>query len=319
MMKIDGVKRESSPGTPKRFAGRCCLRWRRIARRAFTFRAISSAAAGRASATTISSRPCPTARNARNVDGSTQPRGVLRPARHRARHRLAPEDRARRAPGDRPPARAVHRRAAAGRVEAHTQMGGYTTGAAARQSMTSGTVYAGGVPVCHASGTFMVLPPPPGVNLAPLPWQRESGEPAAPLKSKDLEPDERAVLRACNSALRRADDQRAFIEHFWGVLPVQTGTGSRCTVKTRPAARQSRRPCAGRPAAGARGDYRARRGAAAPPALRHRGLVHQSRPGPGAEDHITTVPRRPQLRRGAHRDPQRGWVAVLEVVSHHAS
>ncbi len=121
-----------------------------------------------------------------------------------------------------------------GELRAHTQMGGYTTGAAARQSMTSGTVYAGGVPVCHASGTFIVLPPPPGVNLAPLPWQRESGESASPLKLKDLEPDERAVLRACNSALRRADDQRAFIEHFWGALPVQTGTGSRCTVRLGP-------------------------------------------------------------------------------------
>jgi acyl-coenzyme A thioesterase PaaI-like protein len=118
-----------------------------------------------------------------------------------------------------------------GELRAHTQMGGYTTGAAARQSLTSGTVYAGGVPVCHARGTFIVLPPPPGVNLAPLPWQRESGVPSTPLKMKDLEPDERVVLRACNSALRRADDQRAFIEHFWGALPVPTGTGSRCTVR----------------------------------------------------------------------------------------
>jgi acyl-coenzyme A thioesterase PaaI-like protein len=121
-----------------------------------------------------------------------------------------------------------------GEIRAHTRMRGYTTGAAARQSMTSGTVYAGSVPVCHASGIFIVLPPPPGVNLAPLPWQRESGVPSTPLKMKDLEPDERVVLRACNSALRRADDQRAFIEHFWGALPVPTDTGSRCTVRIGP-------------------------------------------------------------------------------------
>jgi len=120
-----------------------------------------------------------------------------------------------------------------GELRAHTQMGGYTTGAAARQSMTSGTVYAGGVPVCHASGTFIVLPPPPGVNLAPLPWQQDEAAPAA-LRPNDLKPDEKAILKACDYALRRADDQRAFIEHFWGALPVQTATGARCTVRIGP-------------------------------------------------------------------------------------
>jgi acyl-coenzyme A thioesterase PaaI-like protein len=122
-----------------------------------------------------------------------------------------------------------------GELRAHAQMGGYTTGAAARQSLTSGTVYAGGVPACHASGTFVVLPPPPGVNLAPLPWQREdSGAPVAPLRPRELDSEERAVLRACNTALRRAGDRHAFIEHFWGILPVPTDQGARCTVKLGP-------------------------------------------------------------------------------------
>jgi len=113
-------------------------------------------------------------------------------------------------------------------------MGGYTTGAAVRQSMTSGTVYAGGVPVCHASGTFIVLPPPPGVNLAPLPWQRESGEVPSPLNQKELKSDERMIMKACESALKRADHEHAFIEHFWEALPVLTDTGSRCTVRIGP-------------------------------------------------------------------------------------
>jgi len=121
-----------------------------------------------------------------------------------------------------------------GELNAYARMNGYTTGAAARESMTSGTVITGGVPVCHASATFIVLPPPPGVKLAPLPWQRESGESVSPLRLKVLDPDERAVLRACNSALRRADDRRAFIEHFWGILPVPTDQGARCTVKLGP-------------------------------------------------------------------------------------
>jgi acyl-coenzyme A thioesterase PaaI-like protein len=122
-----------------------------------------------------------------------------------------------------------------GELKAHTRMGGYTTGAAARQSLTSGTLHAGGVPVCHASGTFVVLPPPPGVNLAPLPWQRDDGgAPAAPLEPRALDREERAVLRACDAALRRADGRHAFIEHFWGILPTATDRGARCTVKLGP-------------------------------------------------------------------------------------
>lgn len=122
-----------------------------------------------------------------------------------------------------------------GELRAHAWMLGYTSGAAVRESMTKATIYAGAVPVCHASATFVVLPPPPGVNLAPLPWQREGGNaPVAPLKPRELEPDERAVLRACNAALKRADDKRAFLEHFWNIMPVQTDSGARCTVKLGP-------------------------------------------------------------------------------------
>ena len=120
-----------------------------------------------------------------------------------------------------------------GELIARVQMNGYTTGPAARESMTSGTVFARGVPVCHASGTFIVLPPPPGVRLAPLPWQQDEAAPAA-LRPNDLKPDEKVILKACDYALRRADDQRAFIEHFWGILPVPTDHGARCTVKLGP-------------------------------------------------------------------------------------
>lgn len=118
-----------------------------------------------------------------------------------------------------------------GELRTHARMEGYSTGSAAREGITSGTVYASGVPVCHAGGTFIQLPPPPGVTLAPLPWQREGGEPGTPLELKDLEPEEKQVMKACRSALRRADDQRAFIEHFWGALPVPSADGARCRVK----------------------------------------------------------------------------------------
>jgi acyl-coenzyme A thioesterase PaaI-like protein len=118
-----------------------------------------------------------------------------------------------------------------GEVKALARFEGYAPGATTRQSLTSGILYAGGEPVCRASATFIVLPPPPGVNLGPLPWQRAGEAPVAPIARDELQPDERAVMRQCESALKRASPERAFIEHFWGALPVVTADGARCSVK----------------------------------------------------------------------------------------
>ena len=118
-----------------------------------------------------------------------------------------------------------------GELRAHAHMHGRTAGAAIPQSLTDATVYADGDPVCRASATFVVLPPPPGVTIGPLPWQRQDIATVVLPKPKELDPEERKALNACNSALRRADHQRAFIEHFWGALPVPTESGARCTVR----------------------------------------------------------------------------------------
>jgi hypothetical protein len=87
-----------------------------------------------------------------------------------------------------------------GELTARTRMNGYATGATARESLTSGTVYALGAPVCHASATFIGLPPPPGVNLAPLPWQRESGAPIRCTPSSSAS----GACRSCRPTRARA-------------------------------------------------------------------------------------------------------------------
>ena len=117
-----------------------------------------------------------------------------------------------------------------GEAKALARFEGYAPARATRQSLTRGTLYAGGTPVCHASATFVVLPAPPGVNLGPLPWQRSGEAPAPPLARGELNPEERGVTRACEAALKRAG-QHSFIEHFWGALPSPTADGARCTVK----------------------------------------------------------------------------------------
>lgn len=123
---------------------------------------------------------------------------------------------------------------ACGELMMTSKLLGFSEGAATRQSLAGGTLFSEGRPVCHANGTFVVLPPPEGVALAPLPWQRANGAETAPLDLRDLGNGERAILKACDSALRRADHQRAFIEHFWGVLPEPTSYGARCSVKNGP-------------------------------------------------------------------------------------
>ena len=123
---------------------------------------------------------------------------------------------------------------ARGDLRMEAKLEGFSAKHIVRQALTRGVLYSAGRPVCYASATFIMLPPPVGVALAPLPWQRESGVPGTPLKLKDLEPDERVIMRACNSALRRADSKRAFIEHFWSVLPKPTAYGARCSVKNGP-------------------------------------------------------------------------------------
>lgn len=111
---------------------------------------------------------------------------------------------------------------------------GFTAGASVRQALVRGVLTSEGETVCYATGTFVVLPPPPGAKLAPLPWQSK-GEPApgAP-EPGELDANERAVLRAAEAALARDDSEHAFIEHFWGILPKQTAQGATCRVRIGP-------------------------------------------------------------------------------------
>lgn len=111
---------------------------------------------------------------------------------------------------------------------------GFSADTAVRHSLASGTLFSSGKPVCHANGSFVVLPPPAGVTLAPLPWQLTGDSQTEPLTDAELDTGERAVIRTCDAALAKADGKHSFIEHFWSVLPVRTHDGARCSVKNGP-------------------------------------------------------------------------------------
>ena len=113
-----------------------------------------------------------------------------------------------------------------GDLDAEARLLGRSEGAALQWSLSSGTISAKGRTVCHASGEFVLLDAPPGVTLAPLPWQRKDPPRIEPVDAGELDPTERAILSACDAALAKASPQASFIQHFWGGVPRRSAQGA---------------------------------------------------------------------------------------------
>jgi acyl-coenzyme A thioesterase PaaI-like protein len=112
-----------------------------------------------------------------------------------------------------------------GRLEAVAQCEGWVEGALTRQGIAHCRLTAAGQLACIASGTFMELPPPSGVTLAPLPWQPGGSPPGISLAVRDLDARERAIWTRTGKAIERADARAAFVEHLFAQFPVQDGVG----------------------------------------------------------------------------------------------
>ena len=87
----------------------------------------------------------------------------------------------------------------------------------------------------YGSGAFMVLKPPPGVTLHPVPHRKRGDAEPPVLAEQDLEPDELAILRHADAALERAAQTgQPFICHFWGFLPQAEEGGATCVMPNGP-------------------------------------------------------------------------------------
>lgn len=121
-----------------------------------------------------------------------------------------------------------------GDLSAESRLLGHTEGATLQQSLSAATFRANGKSICYASGEFMLLDAPPGVTLAPLPWERKDKEPPRilPVDAGELETYERAILKACDTALANASPQASFIQHFWGGVPrrITQGASNRVAI-----------------------------------------------------------------------------------------
>jgi acyl-coenzyme A thioesterase PaaI-like protein len=121
-----------------------------------------------------------------------------------------------------------------GDINATSLLLGYSEGATLRQSLSSGTMNAQGRLICHASGEFVLLDPPPGVTLGPLPWERAESPSILPVDIGKLESRESAILKACDAAIAKASPQASFIQHFWGGVPRRSTHGASNRVVSGP-------------------------------------------------------------------------------------
>ena len=114
---------------------------------------------------------------------------------------------------------------ATGRISSDGNLIGFTSGIKVRQALTTAMLYANDKIIAQASGGFVALDPPPGVNLAPLPWQRDQEPATSAVDERKLEPHERVILKMGEAALARATPDAPFIRQFWGGVPKNNSKG----------------------------------------------------------------------------------------------
>lgn len=115
---------------------------------------------------------------------------------------------------------------------AQARFTGYTRGSAVKHALAEATLTAGGSPVAHASGCFVMLPLPEGETQHMLPWAPVRD--VQPLLPRDLHERERTVLRRFDRAQRAADATHPFVEHFWAGVPRARKGGASLAVTVTP-------------------------------------------------------------------------------------
>jgi acyl-coenzyme A thioesterase PaaI-like protein len=121
-----------------------------------------------------------------------------------------------------------------GRLEAASAFEGFLHGASGQQGLSRVRVAADGEQVCIGSASFMVLKPPKGVDLHPMPHRRRE-DPSPVLTPDGLKRDEARIVARADEALAVRDAQGgSFIRRFWGYQPHPVEGGASCAVKNGP-------------------------------------------------------------------------------------
>lgn len=122
-----------------------------------------------------------------------------------------------------------------GRLEGRGAMHGFVQGAAGRQGVSTVNISGDAGPICTGTATFMMLKPPKGVELHPVPHRRRGGNPTPEIPGGKLRPDEKKVLATADAALAQVRAHGgSFIARFWGVQAKHAAGGAQSTVTNGP-------------------------------------------------------------------------------------
>ncbi len=109
------------------------------------------------------------------------------------------------------------------------------SGSSLRQYIANSVIFSDGVAVCHASGEFVELELPPGVEPADFSWRPASQSATDGFDTDSLTVNERLILESADVALAKANATITFIQHFLGGGQVQrTVDGSRNRIALDP-------------------------------------------------------------------------------------
>lgn len=110
-------------------------------------------------------------------------------------------------------------------LKAEAQSSGFSTRTALPEAPCFGRVMAAGAEVLRMSGTWVSPPAPEGRVFAPYPWQRARLLDVPALEPRELDPQERAVMRRVEQALRAAI-HGDFMRQLWAPQVWQTPRGA---------------------------------------------------------------------------------------------
>jgi acyl-coenzyme A thioesterase PaaI-like protein len=119
-----------------------------------------------------------------------------------------------------------------GTVSAAARCHGFVGDGEGRIGRARVSIEDGGGEIGYGSGAFMVLKPPPGVELHPVPHRKRGDAEPPVLEARDLAPDELLILRHAEEALQQ--QKRPFMRHFWGFLPEAAPGGASCVIRNGP-------------------------------------------------------------------------------------
>jgi len=112
---------------------------------------------------------------------------------------------------------------------------GFVIGAAGKQGLSRTQVHADGELTCFGSGAFMILPPPPGVELHPIPWVDEVPPETSELDPATVTESEALILKRAEQSLANSlADGSDFINHFLGFKPEAIKGAAHCVVQNGP-------------------------------------------------------------------------------------